>query len=116
MSVGDLALFGAAHLKGLRGQDGLLKATTVQHLHQGTPEQPGAQRLYACGWGIEDFPGIETMHTHNGSNGTFRSQLSIFPKANLVVASFVNRGGESEPSPPLQAVLAVARRYAPKQP
>jgi hypothetical protein len=50
--------------------------------------------------------------THNGSNGTFRAQLSIFPKANLVVAAFINRGGESEPAPPLQAVLAVAKRYA----
>jgi len=113
-SVADLARFGAAHLKGLRGQDGLLKAATVQRLHQGVPEERGGLRLYACGWGIEDFPGIETMHTHNGSNGTFRSQLSIFPKADLVVAAFVSRGGETDPSPPLQAVLAIAKRYASK--
>ena len=98
----------------LRGQDGLLKAATVQRLHQGVPEERGGLRLYACGWGIEDFPGIETMHTHNGSNGTFRSQLSIFPKADLVVAAFVSRGGETDPSPPLQAVLAIAKRYASK--
>jgi hypothetical protein len=44
----------------------------------------------------------------------FQAQLWIFPKANLVVAAFVNRGGEREPSPPLQAVLAVACRYATK--
>jgi CubicO group peptidase (beta-lactamase class C family) len=113
MSAADLALFGAAHLKGLRGQDGLLKASTIQRLHQGIPEQQGGGRQYACGWGIESFPGIETMHTHNGSNGTFRAQLAIFPKADLVVAAFVNCGGESEPSPPLQAALAVAKRYAP---
>jgi len=112
MSVGDLARFGAAHLKGLRGEDGLLKASTVRRLHEGLPERAGDQRLYACGWGIENVPGVETMHTHNGSNGTFRAQLSIFPKANLVVAAFINRGGESEPAPPLQAVLAVAKRHA----
>ncbi len=116
MSIADLVHFGEAHLKGLRGQDGLLKAETIQRLHQGIPEEPGAPLLYACGWGIEAFPGMETMHTHNGSNGTFRSQLSIFPDANLVVACMVNRGGESDPSPPLQAVLAVAKRYAPKRP
>jgi CubicO group peptidase (beta-lactamase class C family) len=113
MSVADLARFGESHMKGLQGENGLLKAATIQRLHQGIAEESGGGRLYACGWGIESFPGIERMHTHNGSNGTFRAQLSIFPKANLVVASFVNRGGESEPSPPLQAVLAVAKRYAP---
>jgi CubicO group peptidase (beta-lactamase class C family) len=113
MSVGDLARFGEAHLQGLRGQDGLLKAATVQRLHQGIPEQDGGARQYACGWGIESFPGVEIMHTHNGSNGTFRAQLSLFPNAGLVVAAFVNCGGESEPSPPLQAALAVASRYAP---
>jgi CubicO group peptidase (beta-lactamase class C family) len=112
MSVGDLTRFGAAHLKGLRGEDGLLKTATVRRLHEGLPERAGDQRLYACGWGIENIPGVETMHTHNGSNGTFRAQLAIFPKTNLVVAAFINRGGESEPAPPLQAVLAVAKRYA----
>jgi CubicO group peptidase (beta-lactamase class C family) len=114
MSVADLARFGEAHLRGLQGENGLLRASTIQRLHRGIAEEPGGGRLYACGWGIEAFPGAEEMHTHNGSNGTFRAQLSIFPKANLVVASFVNRGGESEPSPPLQAVLAVAKRYAPR--
>ena len=111
MSAGDLARFGAEHLKGLRGEDGLLKAATIRHLHQGIPEEPGG-RQYACGWGIDNLPGIGIMHTHNGSNGTFRSQLSVFPEANLVVASFVNSGGEAEPSPPLQAVQAIAKRYA----
>lgn len=67
---------------------------------------------FACGWGIEKFEGIETMHTHNGSNGAMRAPVAIFPKADLVVASFVTAGGESDPSPPLQAVLAVARKYA----
>jgi CubicO group peptidase (beta-lactamase class C family) len=113
MSAGDLARFGEAHLKGLRGQDGLLKTATVLRLHQGIPEEQGGARQYACGWGIEAFPGIETMHTHNGSNGTFRAQISIFPEVGLVVAAFVNCGGESEPSPPLQAALAIAKRYAP---
>jgi CubicO group peptidase (beta-lactamase class C family) len=111
MSTADLAKFGAAHLKGLRGQDGLLKATTVARLHKGLPEGDGSF-LYACGWGIEANPGIETFHGHNGSNGTFRAQLAIFPKSNLVVAAIVNSGGESEPSPGLEAALAVAGRWA----
>lgn len=112
MSVADLAAFGKMHLDGLRGKDGLLKASTIKRLHQGVAETGNEKRQYACGWGIEQFPGIETMHTHNGSNGTMRAQLSLFPKSDLVVASFVNAGGENEPSPPLQAVLAVASKYA----
>jgi CubicO group peptidase (beta-lactamase class C family) len=110
MSVADLATFGKMHLDGLRGKDGLLKASTIKRLHQGIAETGNEQRQYACGWGLEQHPGIETMHAHNGSNGTMRAQLSIFPESDLVVASFVNAGGETEPSPPLQAALAVASK------
>jgi CubicO group peptidase (beta-lactamase class C family) len=110
LSVGDLARFGEAHLKGLRGQDGLLKAETVKHLHWVDLTEKG--EWYACGWGIEDHPGIARFHGHNGSNGTFSAQLAVFPESNLVVACIVNRGGESDPSPPLQAVIAVAQKFA----
>lgn len=109
MSVGDLARFGQAHLVGLKGKDGLLKASTIARLHRGIPEEDGGQS-YACGWGIRKIADGQIMHTHNGSNGTMRAQLSIFPSLNLVVASMVNAGGESEPSPPLQAVLAIEKR------
>ncbi len=115
MSVGDLVKFGNEHLKGLQGHDGLLKASTIKRLHSGHREESGGDREYACGWGIERHPGLELMHTHNGSNGTMRAQLAIFPGANLVIASAVNAGGESEPSPPLQMVLAVAAKYAPNR-
>lgn len=115
-SMDDMVRFGLLHMNGLNGEDGLLHSRTIKRLHQGIAENGGPpdapQRQYACGWGIETFPGIQTMHTHNGSNGTMRAQLAIFPKAHLVVASVVNCGGESEPSPPLEAVLAVAQKYA----
>lgn len=111
MSVGDLAKFGVEHLKGLRGENGLLKASTVERLHRGIPEDQGGM-LYACGWGIEQFPGVEQFHGHNGSNGTMRAQLCIFPKANLVVAAIANRGGEQQPAPGLTAALEIARKYA----
>jgi len=111
MSAADLVRFGRLHLEGLQGKDGLLRASTIARLHSGEPEESGGGRKYACGWGIETFAGMEPMHTHNGSNGTMRAQLAIFPKSGLVVVSFVNAGGESEPSPPLQAVLAVAKRF-----
>jgi len=114
MSVSDLAKFGQAHLNGLHGIDGLLRSATVKRLHQGLPEPPGGQRLYACGWGIETLPGLEPFHGHNGSNGTMRAQLAVFPSYNLVVAAIVNRGGEEEPAAGLEAVMAIAKRYAGK--
>lgn len=111
MSLGDLATFANEHLKGLNGKDGLLKAATVARLHQGIDE-PGGESKYACGWGIKEFPKLGQMQGHNGSNGTFRAEMSIFPKMNLVVVSIMNRGGENDPSPTLRAVLAVATHYA----
>jgi CubicO group peptidase (beta-lactamase class C family) len=111
MSVGDLAKFGEAHLKGLKGSDGFLKAATVARLHKGVPEGPSGTRQYACGWGIESLPGIEAFQGHNGSDGTTRTELAIFPNSNLVVAAATNLGGEDEPSPPMQAVQAIADKW-----
>ncbi len=114
MSMGDLAKFGQAHLSGLNGKDGFLKSATIKWLHRGFLEQPGGKRTYACGWGIERFPGLDWSHSHNGSNGTQRAQLSIFPRSGLVISAAVNLGGEKQPSPGLQAVLAIAKRFAAK--
>lgn len=112
MSVGDLNRFGQEHMKGLQGKNGLLKASTVKRLHTGQKE-PEGELIYACGWGIESFPGVETFHGHNGSNGTMRAQLCIFPKAGLVVTGIINSGGgEMGMNPGLQAALAIAKRYA----
>ena len=114
MSVGDLARFGQAHLIGLNGKDGFMKAATVLRLHSGEAEGQRLPRKYACGWGIETLPNMEPFHGHNGSNGTMRAELAIFPSAGLVVAAAVNRGGEAEPSPAMEAVLAIGARYAPR--
>lgn len=110
-SMEDLARFGRAHLDGLNGKPSFLKAETFKTLHTGMPEGPGGGD-YACGWVIGPLPGTQLAHGHNGSNGTMVAELHLFPKAELVVASVANRGGEAQPSPPLQFVLAVAQRYA----
>lgn len=112
MSAGDLARFGQAHLEGLGGKDGFLKAATIQRLHRGEPEGGPGGGSYACGWGIHEVPGLEPFQGHNGSNGTFRAELAIFPKAKVVVVGIVNRGGEGQPSPGLAAVVAVGRKLA----
>jgi len=45
MTVGDLALWGQAHLRGERGQDGIVRADTFKRLHQ-----PEGAATYAMGW------------------------------------------------------------------
>ena len=115
MSVGDLVRFGEAHLQGLRGLDGFMKASTVARLNHGLAEKGPAGRLYGCGWGIQTLAGLEPFHGHNGSDGTMRAQLAIFPGANLVVVGVVNLGGDEEPTPGLLAVQAVGERLGASQ-
>jgi CubicO group peptidase (beta-lactamase class C family) len=112
MSLGDLAKFGDAHLQGLNGKDGLLKARTVQHLHMGNEQPAGPNVNYACGWGLEKHDGLETMHGHNGSNGTMYAQIGIFPKARMVVVSMMNMGSMPKNAAPSNAVLVVAKQNA----
>lgn len=61
MSIADLARWGQEHLRGERGQDGLLKAATFKLLH--TP--PAGD--YALGW-VSQTKGEQRVIWHNGSN------------------------------------------------
>lgn len=105
MSTEDLARFGVAHLAGLRGRDGLLKAESVKRLHSLTGGD------YAAGWVIDTQPGVPTLHWHNGSDGTMLSHLCVFPSLDLVVAAVVNQGPSSDREPGLVAALEIARRF-----
>ncbi len=108
-SIGDLARFAAFHLAGMQGRGRLLKPETFRRLHT-PPTVPAGQEPYACGWEIVPEWTKEPFQGHGGSNGTFRAQIAIFPKEGLAIAAATNVGGETDPSPPLQAVLAVEKR------
>ncbi|HMS55155.1 MAG TPA: serine hydrolase domain-containing protein [Fimbriimonadaceae bacterium] len=111
MSIEDLLRFGREHMLGLKGQSKFLKRETFERLHKGLQE-PENDSLYACGWVIDQLPGVEAeRHGHNGSNGTFTAELAFFPKLDLVIASAVNRGGEDMPGPALQALTLIAQRH-----
>lgn len=114
MSATDLMKFGESHLKGLKGQDGILKAVTIQHLHKGIPEGDNKDREYACGWGIEHKSGKPLTHGHNGSNGTMLAYLTIVPKSNLVIAVFTNIGKRSKPTPPELVIDAIVEKLSAK--
>lgn len=116
VTIDDLLKFGRAHMAGLRGTDGYLKAATIRKLHEALPEDEGDDGGYASGWVVGPLRGTATRHGHNGSNGTFVAELAIYPDQELVIAAITNRGYPAEPSPALQALLAVARRLAPAKP
>ena len=70
MTVGDLARWGQAHLRGERGQDGIVRADTFKRLHQ-----PEGTATYAMGWvsrpapsAVEGPAAAGRILWHNGSN------------------------------------------------
>ncbi|MCG3125939.1 MAG: D-aminopeptidase [Phycisphaerae bacterium] len=91
-SIHDLALYAAAHLKGLRGEDGLLKAETMKRLHT-----PPAGADYACGWVIRK-EGDSEVHWHNGSAGTFYAMVMIYPADDVALVAAANCSAEIEPT------------------
>ena len=84
-SIEDLARFAQMHLRGLRGQQTILKSETVVLLHE-----PAADN-YACGWVKRKMVGHEA-HWHNGSAGTFFAWMTIFPEKNLAIVVATNSG------------------------
>jgi len=107
MTVGDLMRFVRYNLEGLRGHVTLMKPENFKVLHQPAITSPGGQK-YACGWVIVDGLTREPYHGHNGSDGTFRSEMAIWPEKNLAIVA--NAGVRFEPAPPLQAVTAIYER------
>ena len=107
-SIAELCEYGRAHLKGIQGKDGWLKASTVAALHQ--PPDAGAEG-YACGWMVTSLDKRGAVHEHNGSGGTFFSRLAIYPKQDLVVALVVNCGGMHNDSLLRQMAKAIRARY-----
>ena len=93
MSIGDLARYALAHLRGLRGEDDLLEAATVRELHTGSPVE-GQQ--YAGGWVLDSTEDGLPLHWHNGSGGTFFAMVRMVPERNWAVAVMMNSGTPSD--------------------
>jgi CubicO group peptidase (beta-lactamase class C family) len=108
-SIEDLARFASAHLRGLRGEDGLLRAATVELLHT-PPEAASGRQVYAHGWVVRRDGG-EPIHWHNGSAGTFFAQVELAPQGNRAFAVAVN-AMTPDAQLAIEAVLAALReRY-----
>jgi CubicO group peptidase (beta-lactamase class C family) len=87
MSLADLARWGQEHLRGERGQDGiLLKAETMARMHQSLPGGP-----YALGW-VTEQRGDRRIIWHNGSNTMWYAILMLDPAADRGIVLTTNGG------------------------
>jgi CubicO group peptidase (beta-lactamase class C family) len=108
MTLSDLCIYAAEHLRGERGEGTLLPPETYKLLH--TPERDG----YAYGW-LEKQPTYEVPHTlywHNGSNTMWYALVVFIPGKNMVVAVTSNDGdvGQAE-SAAWKIVEASAKQF-----
>lgn len=87
----DLVRFARAHLRGARGEGGLVSPDTWTRMH--TP--PAASPGYALGWARTTrawAPG--PIYFHHGSNGLWHASVWIAPEAGFGVVTVTNAGGE----------------------
>lgn len=85
MSIADLARWGQEHLRGERGQDGIVKAATFALLHK----PPAGD--YALGW-VSQTRGDQRVIWHNGSN-TFWYAIVAFNAAADKGVVLISNGG-----------------------
>ncbi len=87
LSIADVVRWGQAHLRGERGQDGVLRAATFQRLHQ----PPRVDADYACGWVVQR-DGTRRVIWHNGSNTMWYIILAFDADADRGVTLATNGG------------------------
>ena len=91
LSPHDYGRFLQLHLRGLRGRNDVLKATTVQDLHR--PAAPVNPSLgFAMGWSVMPRGDVES-HEHVGSYGAYVAYATIQPSRDRAVGVFTNLGG-----------------------
>ncbi|MEO6222518.1 MAG: serine hydrolase domain-containing protein [Vicinamibacterales bacterium] len=84
MTVGDLARWGQAHLRGERGQDGIVRAETFKRLHQ-----PEGAATYAMGW-VSRPTTTGRVLWHNGSNTLWYAIVAFDPAVDQGVVIVTN--------------------------
>lgn len=100
----DWARFALAHLRGARGEDGLLlRAETFKALHA-----PRGDERYALGWGSveRDWAGGRVL-THSGSNTMWFATVVVAPDAGVVALVVTNAGDPAAASACTDGVKAL---------
>lgn len=100
----DYAKFIQLFLKGLKGENNILKASTYAHLLLGYPE-------YACGWahGTHDN---KTYATHNGSAGTYFCHTFIIKENDLAFIVVSNSAEEEAEKAIFEIRKLILKKYA----
>ncbi|HEY9422220.1 MAG TPA: serine hydrolase domain-containing protein [Thermoanaerobaculia bacterium] len=88
-SLGDLALYAADHLNGLRGRQALLPRAAYERLHR-TPS--GEMTGFTLGWGVREDPRWGVVHYGAGSGGTFFVRIVIVPDLDTAIVVASNSG------------------------
>ena len=90
LTIRDFAGYAMFHLRGLAGQDGLLKSETIQYLHE--PQiQSEENQAYALGWGIRWF-GDTKVSGHSGGDRSVFASIAIDHKNMLAGVVLCNMG------------------------
>src|SRR5215208_3184630 len=91
----DYGKFLQMHLRGMRGIDGVVKATTIRELHTAiAPVDSGTK--FGAGWGFATTAdGFET-HGHTGSGGAYIAVAAIQPARDFAIAILTNIGGNDD--------------------
>jgi CubicO group peptidase (beta-lactamase class C family) len=113
VTLADYGKFLQMHLRGMRGIDGVLEATTIRDLHTAiAPVGTGTQ--FAAGWGFAiTKDGLET-HGHTGSAGAYIAIAAIQPTRDFAVGILTNIGGDDDVLPELSKLRTiVTQRLAP---
>ena len=105
LSLADYAKFLQLHLAGLAGRDGLLKSSSIRHLHAGAGE-------YEMGWFLREFDGT-AAHWFTGSTETFFSRVIMLPERDIAVAVLTNAGNEAASTASREAAMELLRLYGP---
>jgi CubicO group peptidase (beta-lactamase class C family) len=88
-SIGDLALYAADHLNGLRGRRALLPQAMYQRLHR--PLDGGIEG-FTLGWGVRQDGRWGVTHFGAGSGGWFFVRIQIVPEHDAAVVAASNSG------------------------
>lgn len=112
--IGDFARYAQLHLRGLRGEDGLLRAETVRRLHRRAVDLPletNAAGLLGFGYGWAQLRTAQgrVLSWHNGSAGTFFAWMVVDPERDVAVVVCTNAGNGEAACAEVTAELL--RRY-----
>lgn len=106
-SLGDWARYVALHLRGERGEPGLLKPEGVRRLHT-----PPAGSEYGFGWTVTERPWAGgRVLTHTGSNRTNFAVVWLAPRRDFAVLAATNQGGEGADQACDEAASALIRHH-----